>query len=427
MIMEYKKIDCNSFNIHTIKTDKFKTVHLEVVFRDQAVKEDLPKYTLLSDIITDCSLKYPTRKEMAIRKEELYKLVFYGINSKVGNQSILSFVTEFIDPKYVNDKNYLNNVLEFIFGCLNKPLIKNGEFNNKMFNNIKKHLLIDIESINESFERKSLINAIKTMAPDTLTSCRTLGTKEEVEEITSKDLYDAYQMIMNHFICDIFIIGDITDEYAKLIKEKFKNRVIKEKKIDLIVKNKTRKKPLQVVEKDKTMQSNLVMIYNVNIKLNKENNLKFQVFNNVLCNGGLMSILYQKIREENALCYSIKNLYMKYDGVLAIYLSTDKENVKKVISIIDKTVKDIAKGKLVTEELLQIVKENIKMIMESALDSNVSILNSYVFREIDGSPLFEEKIKMLKDITLQDVIDCAKEMKLNTIYELRPGEENEGN
>ena len=169
------------------------------------------------------------------------------------------------------------------------------------------------------------------------------------------------------------------------------------------------------------------MIYNVNIKLNKENNLKFQVFNSILCNGGLMSILYQKIREENALCYSIKNLYMKYDGVLAIYLSTDKENVKKVISIIDKTVKDIAKGKLVTEELLKVVKENIKMIMETALDSNVSILNSYVFREIDDSPLFEEKIKMLKDVTLQDMVDCAKEMKLNTIYELRPGEENEGN
>ena len=425
--MEYKKIDCNSFNIHSIKTDRFKTVHLEIMFRDEAVKEDLPKYTLLSDILTDCQCKYPTRKEMAIRREELYKLSYYGINSKVGSQTILSFVADFIDPKYIKDDNYLEKVIDFIFGCINKPLIKNCEFNNKIFNRAKKSLLVDIEAINECPERKSLINAIKTMAPDTLTSCRTLGTKEEVEEITNNDLYEAYQKLLNNFVCDIFIIGDVTDNYISIIKDKFKNRVIKDKKLNLIVKNNTRKKPLCVVETAKASQSNIVMIYNVNLKLTKENSLIFQVFNNILCNGGLMSILYQKVREENALCYSIKNLYMKYDGVLSIYLSTDKENVKKVTTIIEKSIKEIAKGKLVTEELLRIAKENIKMIIESSLDSNISILNSYIFKEIDNSPLFEEKLKMLKDITLQDIIDCAKLLKINTIYELRPGEINEGN
>ena len=28
--MEYKKYNCNSYNIHTIKTDKFKTVRMEI-------------------------------------------------------------------------------------------------------------------------------------------------------------------------------------------------------------------------------------------------------------------------------------------------------------------------------------------------------------------------------------------------------------
>ena len=44
-----------------------------------------------------------------IKIEELYKLSYYGINSKVGSQTILSFVADFIDPKYIKDDNYLEN------------------------------------------------------------------------------------------------------------------------------------------------------------------------------------------------------------------------------------------------------------------------------------------------------------------------------
>ena len=122
-------------------------------------------------------------------------------------------------------------------------------------------------------------------------------------------------------------------------------------------------------------------------------------------------------------------------GTLDDIVTNNKTNKSHIIAVVyngitateEKSIKEIAKGKLVTEELLRIAKENIKMIIESSLDSNISILNSYIFKEIDNSPLFEEKLKMLKDITLQDIIDCAKLLKINTIYELRPGEINEGN
>ena len=45
--MEYKKFDCSSYNIHTIKTNKFKTVRMEIIFSREVKKDELPVFTFL--------------------------------------------------------------------------------------------------------------------------------------------------------------------------------------------------------------------------------------------------------------------------------------------------------------------------------------------------------------------------------------------
>ena len=90
--MEFKKYDCKSYNIHTIKTDKFKTVRMEIIFKREVEKEKMPIFTFLCDILTDSSKEYQRRKDIAIRLEELYKANFYGVTNKVGNLFTASFV-----------------------------------------------------------------------------------------------------------------------------------------------------------------------------------------------------------------------------------------------------------------------------------------------------------------------------------------------
>ena len=41
--MEYRKYDCKSYNIHTVKTDKFKTVRMEIIFSREVEKEKMPQ------------------------------------------------------------------------------------------------------------------------------------------------------------------------------------------------------------------------------------------------------------------------------------------------------------------------------------------------------------------------------------------------
>lgn len=421
--MEYKKFECKSYNIHLIKTDKFKTVHLEVIFRNEYTKETLPMYTLLCDCMTDTTKNYPTRKEMAIRAEELYKLVFYGLNSKVGEQCLVTFVSEFIDPKYIKDKSYLEDIIKFIFNSINKPNATYEEFDLKTFNVCKKRLLADIDSLNENPEKMAIHNAIKYMDETSKTNYKTVGDRETVEKITPEKLYQAYLDLFNHFLCDIYIIGNVDEKIVELIKENFKNRVIKDKVLKIKVDNKERKKPVVKNETGNYNQSNLIMLYNIKGINDERSNMAFHVFNSVLCTSGITSILYQKLREERSLCYGVKSMYLKYDGILLIHVSLNKDNVSSARKLIDDAIKEMAKGELVSEEVLNNNIGNLKFMINSSRDNNVSILNSYVFNMIDETPLFDEKIELLESIKLKDIAMCASSLKLNTTYVLGPGDE----
>ena len=87
--MKYKTYNCNSFNIYTIKTDKFKTSHMEVIFRNIAKKEEMGKYSFLADMMSESCKMYPRKKDLITRFEELYKIIIYASTVRVGNVLIL--------------------------------------------------------------------------------------------------------------------------------------------------------------------------------------------------------------------------------------------------------------------------------------------------------------------------------------------------
>lgn len=425
--MEYKSYDCNSYTIQTIKTNKFKTIRIEIIFNRIAKKEETPFFVFLSDLLTESSSKYKSRKEVVIRLEELYKAAFYATTNKIGNMLTISFVIEFIDPRYLNDKNYLEEVVSLPFEFLNNPDIENKEFKITNFNIVKRRLIQEIDSIKENSSRLALIKALNKMDSKSITSARLLGTKQDIAKITPQNLFHTYEDLFNHSNCDIFVIGNINmAKIVNIIKNKFQNKVIKLSKPSLIVNNKTRSKVLKVSSSSTFIQSTLVMIYNICNLTKKEKDISFPLFNYILGSGGISSKLYQKLRIDNSLCYSVRSLYLKYDGLLIIQVSLDEENVKKAEKLIKKAIMEMKKGEYEDKEIKN-AQKNIEFSLKMNLDNNISILDNYVFHYFDNIPLTNERIELLNKISKEDLLKCAKSLKLNTIYIQNAGEQNERN
>ncbi len=94
-----------------------------------------------------------------------------------------------------------------------------------------------------------------------------------------------------------------------------------------------------------------------------------QVLNNIL-GGGASSRLFQKVREEMGLVYSIYSYYAVYQdaGLVAVHAGTSPENVQEVLDLVWKEICSLTEEGVAPEELAR-TKEQIKGSLLLALEN----------------------------------------------------------
>ena len=98
--MDYECINMGSYNLHFIKTKKFKTITIDVCFYHKLKKEEITKRNLLKMVLLSSSKNYQTEKALIEESENLYDIKVSSSISRFGSFSNLSFQTKFINEKY---------------------------------------------------------------------------------------------------------------------------------------------------------------------------------------------------------------------------------------------------------------------------------------------------------------------------------------
>ena len=130
--MNLETINMGAYNLHLIKTNKFKTITIDVDFYREIKKEEITKRNLLKMILLDSSKKYKTEKELIIESEMLYDIKISSSISRIGNFSNLSFQTKFLNEKYTEEDMNKESIIFFL------DLIFNPNIENDSFVNIEK-------------------------------------------------------------------------------------------------------------------------------------------------------------------------------------------------------------------------------------------------------------------------------------------------
>ena len=295
--MQYKKYECDTYNIYTIKTNKFKSCIISTIFRDNLNDRNvLVDLSMLTNILCQNNRNYKKHRDLVIKTEELYNASFYTSNHRLGNTYELELGTEFINPCYVKEKDYLDDIINFNFDMILNPNVENDEFDLKTFNVVKEKLIISRERLHESGPKYSIKRALKNMDDESISSY--YFEKEDIEKVTPTSLYKTYKNIINKSICDVYVIGDMDmDQVVSKIKNRFNLKMIKNHELDLFVENKKYKKIREFKEQDHFVQANLVYGFNIDTLTNYEKTV-FKIFIEIL-SGGMNSKLYQKLRVEN--------------------------------------------------------------------------------------------------------------------------------
>lgn len=412
--MEYKTYNFHSFNVHTIKTNKFKNCHMEVVFRNQALKEEIMARKFLIELLSFNTKNYNTQKEFSILLEDLYNTNYYALISRVGSNFFTTFCYDFLNPKYC-EKGYLDQVLNLPIETILNPNIIENEFDHQSFQIIKNNILAEIESSKENIKGSAYRRLFNLMDKDSYLSFDMIGTKEDAEKINAKELIKTYEKMLYEDYCDIYIIGNLDMDYiASYFENNFDLRMIKNQEIPLYY-DLTLRKKIQVIKEYKDIaQGNLLVGCDIVNSNEKNRDIIAYLYNFILGAGSLDTKLGTYLRQDNSLCYTVNSIYQKYDSAIIIYAGIDPNNFDLALKLIKKSLKEMLLN--ISEEELNNAKLSLITSLNMISDSPSSLINNYLFRNIANLKTVEERIDDIKKVSISDIKLFAKNVKINTVY-----------
>lgn len=277
--------------------------------------------------------------------------------------------------------------------CLDviSDMILNSKFDEE---EIEKEKGVVIEEINMSQDNpEDVLDEIHSEAifgSDSL-SYPILGTPDRIKSFNRKKIKDYIRTHYTPYNSVLSICGKFDEkELRKLIEEYFG----KWSKDDIY--NPTYE-PIELKHNSKYVEKQIEQVH-INLGLNglpyaDDKSYSLVLLNNIF-GGGASSILFQKVREELGLCYSVYSYMQPYLGVgtLNIYTGLSNKYCDKAISVINEQLYDFAK-KGISKELLEINKEKIKASYILGLESTSSRMfaNAKCF-------LLQNKIKTQEDV-----------------------------
>ena len=123
---------------------------------------------------------------------------------------------------------------------------------------------------------------------------------------------------------------------------------------------------------EKTIEQTHICISTPGLAQNSPDIYTLHILNNIL-GGGISSRLFQTIREEKGLAYSVYSYQTNYSdaGLFGIYAGTRPENAEKVLGLVRKIIADLREQGIAAEELLK-AKEQLKGNLLLGLESSSS-------------------------------------------------------
>jgi predicted Zn-dependent peptidase len=282
-------------------------------------------------------------------------------------------------------------------------MILNSKFDDE---EIEKEKGVVIEEINMSEDTPEDVldnNQSKAVFGDNSLSYPILGSIDNIKSFNSKKIKN---FVKSHYAPHnsvISVCGKFDEkELMKMIEENFGSW---ESEGHYVPEYKT---PILLNESNYTNKQ--IEQVHINLTLNglpyaNEKSYALVLLNNVF-GGGASSVLFQNVREELGLCYTIYSYGQPYLGVGInnIYTGVSKQSADKALDVINKQLKKFA-DKGISKDLLEINKEKIKASYILGLESTSSRMfaNAKSMLLQNKIKTQEEVIKRINNINSEDI------------------------
>ena len=235
-----------------------------------------------------------------------------------------------------------------------------------------------------------------------------LGNNESIENMTRDKLLTFFDTYYARDNVVISVAGSFDEKKLPHILNKYfgdwkrtshtKNNLVKPK----VAKNS--------LYREKDIEQVHICVAFKGLSLDNEKKYALIALNSIL-GGGMSSRLFQTVREESGLVYSIFSYPTFYSktGLLSIYAGMKPCHITEVMNLVSREIKNLREGKLSKGEVDK-VKEQLKGNYVLGLESTSSRMSAIGKSELMLGKIFtpDDIIKKIDDVDLSAVMDMAE-------------------
>ena len=236
------------------------------------------------------------------------------------------------------------------------------------------------------------------------------GTETSVKAINRKDIVSFYKKHYTAKNSMIAIVGAVSHELAKQISEDISAGFQDGEKASSIRAVENLEEPQSIFIEYPSAQTH-ILVGQPGMKRGDSDYFSLYVGNHILGGGGMVSRLFEEVREKRGLSYSAYSYFspMLFKGPFTAGLQTKTDQADEAISVLLENIKNyIEQGP--TEEELIAAKKNITGGYPLRIDSNSKILNYVVVIGYYKLPLdyLETFNNNVEAVTIESIKDAFK-------------------
>jgi predicted Zn-dependent peptidase len=415
--MTYEKIMKDHIEMVSVYTNKFKTINISISFEQPFHTTTTAARSLLARVLRNSAAKYPSKRSMSLKLQDLYDARLGISYNRVGRASVTSISLTFINDAYLQlESSLCLEAIQFLNQVINHPHLENNTFVVSKLEEEKRLLIDEIKSMYNNKSRFALNEMIEAMFSTELYGKKIYGTIDEIEQVTVDDLMNEYHSLIHESKISVYVVGDIDQQQFSqtLFKEiALHGNHVAVSLIDDETKEVTNIN--EIIRLDPINQSKLNIGFRTNVLVGNKLYHAMLVLGSML-GGHANSRLFEVVREQHSLAYSIGTIYGLNKGVMVVMAGIDSGKYHQVMDLIMQEVNLIKTG-LIDDDLINLTKLTLNNELLELFDSPSGMVG-IIQKELDFMGYFnlEKMIELVNNVTKEEIIEAANTLVLDTIY-----------
>jgi len=422
--MAMKRVElCPGVRLNMVQTDRFKTGCFSINVLTPLNANTASVNALIPSVLLRGCCEYPDIRMISQRLDTLYGASVGALIRKKGEVQSVGLYADFLEDRYAENERVFVQVMSFIRSLLFDPCLKDGGFIEEYVSGEKQNLINTINSGINNKRSFAIMRTLKHMCKGEAYSVPRLGEQEALDGVDGKSLYLSWQELLASSQIELFYLGQqdeksVLEQMQQLVSMLPHREELSEITTNVFIPD----RECQMIEEalDVT-QGKLVIGFRTPITAMDDRYPAMMLLNAVF-GAGMTSKLFVKIREEQSLCYYASSSLDRMKGIVLVNSGIEFDKYKIARDGILEQLRLCQEGQI-TDEEIELARNYLISNLRAYNDSPGQMDDFVVGQSIIGSTgTIDDLIMKLRTVTLENVIEAANTMQLDTVYFLKGGD-----